>query len=140
VTPRFRFNILMAGILACVVAEKSFEPTTHPNPTPDPGPAASAKMLMLYDANNKAKLPDKGEMLDSPGFRTWLEGHHVDWRITPAGTAFNDDQPEFKKLNDQKRDSDNWLYLDNGRIRGKLSQPLPPNEDEAEKVIGRYAK
>jgi hypothetical protein len=132
---------LFIGLLVVLALYRHFAPSTKPNPVdPTPTPSTSSRMLMLYDADNKAKLPDKGAMLDSPTFRTWLGAHHVDWRISPAGTVFNDDQPEFKKLSEQERKGDNWLYLDNGRIRGKISQPLPENEDAAEKLIGRYSK
>jgi hypothetical protein len=133
------FCIALGLFIIWLVNQPSSKPTP-PGPGPVDPPATSAKMLMLYDADNKAKLPDKGAMLDSPTFRTWLGAHHVDWRISPAGTVFNDDQPEFKKLSEQERKGDNWLYLDNGRIRGKISQPLPENEDAAEKLIGRYSK
>ncbi len=119
------FLLIMAGV-------RFLEESSAPKPPfvpPGPVPSTSSKMLMLYDPNAKTKLPDKGAMLDSPTFRSWLEGHHVDWRITPVGTVFNDDQPDFKKLNDQERKGDNWMYLDNGKLRGKLSQPLPENEE-----------
>ncbi len=134
-------RLLLLLAIVAIVAVKLL-PAGRPKPPIPPGPIPSthSRMLMLYDANSKVKLPDKGAMLDSPTFRTWLESHHVDWRITPAGTVFNDDQPEFKKLNAQEHASDNWLFLDNGRIRGKVSQPLPENEDAAEKLIGRYSK
>ncbi len=130
---------LIAAFVAAVLVHNTQTTAVNPNP-PGPTPSTNSRMLMLYDAGNKAKLPDKGEMLDSPTFRTWLQSHHVDFRIVPSGTIFNDDQPEFKKLNAQQHNGDNWLFLDNGKIRGKLSQPLPANEDAAEKIIGRYAQ
>jgi len=115
-----------------------FTQSSKPPDGPTPPPATSAKMLMKYDANNKDKLPDHGAMLDSPTFRTYLEAHHVDWRIVPATTTFNDDQPVFQKLDAQERKGDNWLYLDAGRR--KLSQELPANESDATKLIGRYVR
>lgn len=140
-SPRFKFNLFLVVVLLAVAAEKYYEQPSKPNPVPDdPVVTTSADMLMKYDANGKRSLPDQGAMVDSSAFRDWLDKHHVNYRIVPSITTFNDDQPVFKKLDEQKRDSDNWLYFDNGRLRGKLSKPLPANEADAEKLIGGYVK
>lgn len=135
-----RIKIILLIVIAAMLV-RQYEGTSRPNPVNPVDPVAtSADMLMLYDADNKAKLPDKGALIDSPTFRVWLKEHQVNSLIVPSITTFGDDQPKFKKLDEQKRDSDNWLYLDNGRIRGKLSQKLPENEDAAEKLIGGYVR
>src|SRR5436853_441310 len=134
---RTKFNLICVAILLAVIAFKYYEPAVSPNPNPDPPTpvATSADMLITYNVNNKP-----GKLVDSSTFRTWLEAHHVNWRISPSSAVFNDDEPVFQKLMAQERKGDNWLYLDNGRRFGKVSQPLPETEDAAEKLIGRYVK
>lgn len=135
-------KLIVTALVVLLVWTAFFRSSTRPGPTPpDPTPpATSARLLILYDADNKIKLSDKGAQLDSPALRTWFEKHHVDWRIVPSTAVFNDDQPEFQKLDAQDRKGDNWLFLDNGRLRGKVSQALPANEDATEKLIGGYVK
>lgn len=133
---------LAIAIVICLCILKYYEANSAPSPGPGPGPApaTSADLLIRYDGNNKPQ-GDQGKLIDSVTFRQWCDDHHINWRILPAETKFNDDQPKFKEMDSQPRTSDNWMYLDTGaRIGGKVSRELPKSEQDAVKIIGGYIR
>ncbi len=100
----------------------------------DPPPTGSVQALFTYNID---AAPD---LVGSRDIRDWMDQHGVSYRFAGSTAKFGDDQPEFKRLMEQPRKADNWLYVHGGRLRSDDSVAMPADEAAAEKVIGRHAR
>lgn len=125
--------ILFLFLIGLVIAHFAEHQGSKPKPIVDPA-TKIAVALFTYDINSPPAIVDSRELRD------WMDLHGVAYRFAGSTAKFGDDQPDFKKLMEQPRKADNWLYVHGGLLRSDDSVPLPADEKAAEKVIGKHAR
>jgi len=114
-----------------------------PGPIPVPVPTGDLRVLMVTDPSDTSMPAAQSEVLYSAQVRDWLNAHTPlgpdgkthEWRLWPIGIDTTAEATHWQELY-KRADKPPCLVISKGTTVDVV--PMPPNVDEAMKVLGKY--